>query len=64
MRYKKSIPIEKGKMISIGRLKIIIGLSPKEQILPKFECYEMHAYSRFAGCTEQCKECLKKHKNV
>jgi len=23
----------------------------------KFKCYEMHAYSRFAGCSKQCTEC-------
>ena len=23
----------------------------------QFNCYEMHAYSRFAGCSKQCKEC-------
>lgn len=29
----------------------------------QFNCYEMHAYSRFAGCGKQCKECADNEKN-
>ncbi len=29
----------------------------------QFNCYEMHAYSRFAGCTQQCKECADNEKS-
>ena len=29
----------------------------------QFNCYEMHAYSRFAGCGKQCKECKNKETN-
>lgn len=30
----------------------------------EFECYEMHAYSRFAGCGSQCKECKEKQNEI
>ena len=29
----------------------------------QFNCYEMHAYSRFAGCNKQCKECAVNEKS-
>lgn len=28
-----------------------------------FECYEIHAFSRFAGCSSQCVECSKEGSN-
>jgi len=29
---------------------------------PKWECYEIYAYSRFAGCKSQCEACsIKQH---
>lgn len=38
-------------------------LFPPEDPTDNFECYEMHAYSRFAGCKNQCKECKEKETN-
>lgn len=29
----------------------------------QFNCYEMHAYSRFDGCNKQCKECADNEKS-
>ena len=30
----------------------------------RFDCYEMHAYSRFDGCVIQCKECEDKEQRM
>ena len=40
-----------------------VKISKKEYDSDQFNCYEMHAYSRFDGCSKQCKECKNKETN-
>ena len=64
--YCKSdnVPIKTMKYITcleerIKALTIPVVVKQSEQ----FNCYEMHAYSRFAGCNKQCKECAVNEKS-
>ena len=43
----------------VKNLTIPVVVKQSEQ----FNCFEMHAYSRFAGCGEQCKECAENEKS-